>query len=104
MLILFYILTLVYGSSVIESHNILKFTNKSDSTKDVILQQGFKDIISYITTEKYQKNITIKGGDAQNNGSIYNHTDVKNPFNGTLLLCYLIGTSDTSKNIANFNS
>jgi hypothetical protein len=34
----------------------------------------------------------------QNSGSIYNHTDLSNPFNGTLLLCYLNGTGNTTKN------
>ena len=38
MFIIFYILTLVYASTVVEKHNILKFTNKSDSTKTVSIE------------------------------------------------------------------
>ena len=103
MLILFYILTLVYASSVIESHNKLKFTNKADPTQDITLDQGLYDNLRLITTERFKRNIEIKGGDISNNGSIYKHTDLNNPANGTLLLCFLNGTLNTTQDLLNFD-
>ena len=68
MYIFAFIISLVYSSSVVKSQNKLLFHNRSDSLNDFLIDSGLWNNLKYITIAKYQKNLTIKGGNMNETG------------------------------------